>query len=113
MNLHRNKTYRIILGIVLCFFFIKIALYIGRTYWGTMMFLSGTYLFFFYTFFSIIDSGIEKAGNIHEKHNKENINRQPLSFFMKNKEMIAKAYKIPFNALYLYCVVKYTVNTFF
>ena len=113
MSLHRNKTFRIILGIVLCFFFIKTALYIGRTYWGTMMFLSGTYLFFFYTFFSFIDSVIEKAGNFHEKYNKENINRQPLSLFMKNKKTIAKAYKIPFNALYVYCVVKYTVNTFF
>jgi cell shape-determining protein MreC len=79
MRLYRNKIFRIILGIVLCFFFIKIALYIGRTYWGTIMFLSGAYLFF-YTFFSIIDNGIEKAVNFHEKYNKENINRQPLSF---------------------------------
>lgn len=113
MNLYRNKTFRIILGIFLCFFFIKTALYIGRTYWGTMMFLSGTYLFFFYTFFSIIDSGIEKARNFHEKYNKENVNRQPLIFFMKNKKMIAKIYKIPFNLLYIYCVVKYTINAFF
>ncbi|HDR2473212.1 TPA: hypothetical protein QCI26_002920 [Enterobacter soli] len=113
MSLYRNKTFRILLGIILCFFFIKIALYIGRTYWGTIMFLSGGYLFFFYTFFSIIDSGIEKASNFHEKHNKENINSQPLAGFIKNKKMIAKIYKLPFNLLFLYCVVKHTINTFF
>lgn len=86
MILYRNKIFRIIFGIVLCFIFIKIALYIGRTYWGTIMFLSGAYLFFFYTFFSVIDDGIEKAVNFHEKYNRKNINRQPLSFFYEKQK---------------------------
>jgi len=46
MNVYRNRKFRIMLGVALCFLFIKVALYIGRTYWGTMMFLTGTYLFF-------------------------------------------------------------------
>jgi len=113
MSVYRNRKFRIMLGVALCFLFIKVALYIGRTYWGTMIFLTGTYLFFFYTFFSIIDSGIEKAGVFHEKHNNENIKKQPLSFFMKNRKDIAKLYKLPFNLLFIYCAIKYTVSTFF
>ncbi|KEY49372.1 hypothetical protein DQ02_08670 [Citrobacter amalonaticus] len=113
MSIYQNKAFRMTLGIVLCFSFIKLALWIGRTYLGTMMFLAGTYLFFFYTFFSIIDGGIEKAGVLHEKYNYKNINKQPLIFFMKNKKNIVWLYKLPFNLLYIYCVIKHTLNTFF
>lgn len=113
MNVYKNKVFRIILGVILCVAFIKISLHIGRTYWGTMMFLTGTYLFLFYTFFSIIDSSIEKAVIFHEKYNNENIKKQPLNFFMMNRRNIATLYKLPFNLLYMYCVVKFTVNTFF
>lgn len=60
MRLYRNKIFRIILGIVLCFFFIKIALYIGRTYWGTIMFLSGAYLFFSIRFLVSLTMGLKK-----------------------------------------------------
>lgn len=62
MSLYRNKTFRIILGIVLCFFFIKTVLYIGRTYWGTMMFLSGTYLFFSIHFLVSLIVELKKLG---------------------------------------------------
>lgn len=112
MNVYKNKAFRMILGVILCAIFIKISLCIGRTYWGTMMFLVGTYSFLFYTFFSIIDSSIEKAAIFHEKHNNGNIRKQPLKFFMGNRNNIANLYKLPFNLLYIYCFVKLTVNTF-
>lgn len=64
--------------------------------------LMGVYAGIYYTFFSMLDSGIERIASFHFKNNKDNINKQPIRWFLLHKGDVSRYIKVVVNILFVY-----------
>jgi hypothetical protein len=111
-----GKGYKILFGIISFSSFIYFRVQLG--YYPRPPLLSDICFFIFRPFiyfiiFSLIESGVGRVTSFHQEHNQQNIHRQPLKYFIKNKILIIGGYKFIFNLEYLliaFLVLKHYIS---
>lgn len=110
-----GKGYKILFGIISFSSFIYFRVQLGYyprppTFIRHMLFYFPT---IYFIIFSLIESGVGRVTSFHQEHNQQNIHRQPLKYFIKNKILIIGGYKFIFNLEYLliaFLVLKHYIS---
>lgn len=101
--LYNNIVFRFFLGIALyCLSAYIILHYVRDILSFKMIALLGVYAGIYYTFFSMIDGCIERIASFHFKKNNNNINKQPIKWFLLHKEDVSRHIKLVVNILFAY-----------
>ncbi|ELM2384068.1 hypothetical protein RYT86_004691 [Salmonella enterica] len=108
---YNNRVFRFFLGIVIFYLFgFTAQRWIGNisSIWEGLLFeilfFISVYGVIYFTVFSLIDLFCDRATSFHETYNKNNIDKQPIKWFFKNKVKLSICIKMLFNFWYI-CVL--------
>ncbi|WP_318357055.1 hypothetical protein [Enterobacter sp.] len=109
--LYNNRVFRFFLGIaIFCLFGFTAQRWTDNisSMWEGMLFeilfFISFYAVIYFTVFSLIDIFSDRAASFHETHNKSNIDKQPIKWFLKRKVKLSTCIKMLFNFWYI-CVL--------
>lgn len=110
---HNNFFFRFYFGITLssliCFLLIKNIHHIHSIIFVKFLVALSGFIFFYYSAFSLVDIGIEKIYSFHNKYNNDNINKKPISSFIRHKYTISFPLKLCIFLFYIYMVFNFII----
>lgn len=113
IKMYHNNFFRFFFGIALssliCFLLIKNIHHIHSIIFVKFLVALSGFMFFYYSAFSLVDIGIEKIYFFHIKYNNDNINKKPISSFIRHKYTISSSLKLCVFLFYIYMVFNFII----
>ncbi|EAO1327101.1 hypothetical protein KLQ09_004398 [Salmonella enterica] len=94
-----EKLRRIVFGVICFIFFSFISFEIPAL--KNVFLLLGGYLFIYFAIFSLIELIADNISLFHQRNNQKGIKKQPVKYFIENKNDVVHAYKVVFNVGYI------------
>ncbi|WP_330986277.1 MULTISPECIES: hypothetical protein [Enterobacterales] len=111
LPLYRNVVFRFFLGGGI-FSVVGLLIsngYISNGYLCIVMIVCGMYSCVYFSFFALIDIGMERMIGFHEKHNGDNLGRQPVRGVVNNRVLITKFIKGAINIMCFYFLFRMVI----